>query len=1017
MPPILTKEQSLVTYNRDYITTLRKWKIAHLSATLSYDTTTNTKKCIHPPGWQRTTFTNSCFQPTKNAIIQITGINSNIIVVDIDGIEHPTNMHLIELCMASSKFYNKTKKGYHFFYKYTDAFSKSQSIKYDNDPTNSGLDLKSTNGCVYYGTYYIGNDLIKYENLQSEDITPMPPILTKELQALFTKSTKPNQRKTTKYPNTITNTTTDFPNTTIIDIATLDKLIACFPSTYFDNYNKWIEICFLIKQSNHTDPAFQLFYKYSKSVSKYSNISEDECRAKWNSIKYEPDFVFQEMLFIARSHHRKLFNTINLPWLTIQQQTFIPTTFNNQYLNYDFIYPYYETNKVLAIKSPYGTGKTHFISKLFENLEPNISVLFITPRVSLSYSHKQSFPQFFHYQNKTITEITDAKKLIIQLDSIYKLDNTKQTDQLQSNRKFIKEYLPIAEDLPIKPNNIIKYDIIALDEIESLLFHLSFEKLNSQHIFNILKRLCIDASKIIALDGDFSNRSHYFLNKLITNEQQMVILENEYQPPPKHFIFTNDQNKFYKQINDELTKGSKIVLICLTLEISEFFRAKYETKYKVVIHNSIQNDRIGLTNVNEYWKCDLLIYTSTVESGCDHNIPWFNNCFIILSNKGTTPRALMQMCNRVRQFSDNKVFCYTNGVPFYEFQIPYQFEEVKNTLFKNMLNDHGQLNYLDTILCYNEVETLNKQYFITILTQLILSKGHTYEYQRIDKPHNKKIQANIYNDIAKADSIMSEGDYNSVVTTIKQFNTPSNVMRDCYCSIKKYIVSKVWKIDIKAIDIEDIRKYYPKITKLLNYKFFNLYTKNNNKTSFKNVKLEYKINAIHNILRQFGITHQGKFDFSIECGVGAIGRARNKKENPNIISSQQYNDIRTVLMPVIKDKEFRFNFGLDKVTGEITNRQFLETLKKVISEFGFVIDVIDNITTIYEQNIKKTIHNNTYLIDLDNTIIELLNLTSRDYFDDIMNGVPSNFSDAYDDEKSNEDDDFESDEEYIDMDE
>jgi hypothetical protein len=52
------------------------------------------------------------------------------------------------------------------------------------------------------------------------------------------------------------------------------------------------------------------------------------------------------------------------------------------------------------------------------------------------------------------------------------------------------------------------------------------------------------------------------------------------------------------------------------------------------------------------------------------------------------------------------------------------------------------------------------------------------------------------------------------------------------------------------------------------------------------------------------------------------------------------------------------------------------------------------------------------------SIIELLNLTSRDYFDDIMNGVPSNFNeDVYDDEWSNEDDDFESDEEYIDMDE
>ena len=262
---------------------------------------------------------------------------------------------------------------------------------------------------------------------------------------------------------------------------------------------------------------------------------------------------------------------------------------------------------------------------------------------------------------------------------------------------------------------------------------------------------------------------------------------------------------------------------------------------------------------------------------------------------------------------------------------------------------------------------------------------------------------------------MSEGDYNSVVTTIKQFNTPANVMRDCYCSIKKYIVSKVWKIDIKAIDIEDIRKYYPKITKLLNYKFFNLYTKNNNKTSFKNVKLECKINAIHNILRLFGITHQGQFDFSIECGIGAIGRARNKKENPNIISSQQYNDIRTVLMPVIKDKEFRFNFGLDKVTGEITNRQFLETLKKVISEFGFVIDVVENIM---KDDNRKSMRGNTYVIDLDITIIELLNLSTRDYFDDIVNGVSSNFNEnVYDDEKSNDSEYFESDDEYIEMNE
>lgn len=1001
MPTIHSIDISANKHIKDYITIIRKWKIAHKSVILSYDNITNTKKCIHPPGWQLTTYPKSTFEPLKNAILQITGINSNIIVVDIDGIDHPTNQYLIILCMKSCKFYNKTKKGFHFFYQYTQLFSKSQSIKYANDTTNSGLDLKSTNGCVYYGTYNIGNNLIKYENLICEDIVPMPTELIKELQSIFTKSDKPlsNQRKTTKYPNLISNTTTDFPNTTIIDITTLDKLISCFPSNYFENYPKWIEICFLIKQSNHTEQAFQLFFKYSKSITKYANISEGECRAKWDSIKYEPNFVFQEMLFIARKHNKKVFNTINLPWINNQTPSYTPITFNSQYLPYDFIYPFYEANKILAIKSPYGTGKTQFISKLFENLNPNTSVLFITPRVSLSYSHQKSFPQFFHYQNKTLTEIKDATKLIIQLDSIYKLDNnTNNIDHLQQNRNFINAYLPTTTDIPSNTNKVAKYDIIALDEIESLLYHLSFEKLNTQRIFNVLTQLCTTASKIIALDGDFSNRSHFFLQKILTPEQTIVILENEYQPPPKHFIFTNDQEDFYTQLDTALKNKLKCTLICLTLETSEYFRTKYDSTYKVITHNSIQNDRQGLLDVNSYWQCDLLIYTSTVESGCDHNAKWFDNCYIILSNKGTTPRALMQMCNRVRHFNNSNISCYTNGVPFYEFQIPYQFDEIKNTVFASLLDTQGQLNYLDTILCYNELETLNKQFFITILTQLILLKGHTYEYKRNPKAQQTVIKSDIYTCIANADNLISDSDYNCAVNIFKQPTTTSENMRICYYSIKKYIVSKLWKIDIKALDLQDIKKYYPKISKLLNYKFFTKYNPNyntnitnSNKPSFKNIKLNRKITYIHTILHKFGIHHPGQFDFSIDCGIGASGRAKNKKENPNIINATQYNTIREELLPIIKDKQFRFTFNLDKITNdtEITPRQFLETIKKVINEFGFIIDVSQKFNKVVINNIPKTNYENTYFLDLDECILELFNLTSRDYFDDIVDGVPT----------------------------
>jgi hypothetical protein len=241
----------------------------------------------------------------------------------------------------------------------------------------------------------------------------------------------------------------------------------------------------------------------------------------------------------------------------------------------------------------------------------------------------------------------------------------------------------------------------------------------------------------------------------------------------------------------------------------------------------------------------------------------------------------MQMCNRVREYSNNEVMAYTNNVPFYEFQIPYQFDEVKNTAFRQMMTPNGTLNTLDTILCYNETETLNKEYFITILTQLLISKGHTYEYKRLENASHTKMKCDIHQEIAAADNIITEEDYLFLLRELRSTTITAEDMRTYYCMVKKYIVSKVWGINIKAIDKDDIKTYLPKITKLSNYKYFITFLGNQNKTSFKNVKLEKKINYVKDILRRFKITHQEDFEFSIDCGIGKEGRAVNKKENPN----------------------------------------------------------------------------------------------------------------------------------------
>jgi hypothetical protein len=955
--------------------------------------------CIPPPGWQHITYPKSVFNPSQNAIIQITGRDAGIIIIDIDGEQHHNNQILINICLQYCQFYNKTRKGYHFFFKYTDAFAKSHNIKYLDDPTNSGIDILSNGKCAYYGTYSINDTIIYYDNIRNDAVIDIPTTLIKELQALITKSGKSinQQRKTPKYPNIIT--TIDFPEQINIDIPTLDALLTCFPIKCFAAYDDWIRMAFIIKQSNHTTAALTLFHKYSRKVPQYSQVSIETCTQHWNTIPYTPEYVFQETLFLARQYNPKKFSEIKLPWIDFDNTLYTPITFNSQYLNYNEIINYYYSNKIIAIKSPYGTGKTKFLAKLFQE-EQIDKILFITPRVSLSYSTSQSFPAFQHYQNiPSGTPITSYNKLIIQLDSIYKLHthSTHTHNNLsigKNNEELFRKLFPALQDNALNDvsysSSIPQYDVIALDEIESLMYHLSFKALSTNHIFNILHTLCSNAKKIIALDGDFGNRSYQFLSNFGTPS----ILQNTYLPPSKHFIFTNDLHSFINQLDNDLAAGKNINLICMTLKSSEFFYQKYKDTYSTIIHNSIQNDKQCLANINTHWKVRLVIFTSTIESGCDFNIQWFHNSYIVLSNMATTPRALMQMSHRIRNFSNPTVNVFTNGVPFYEFQIPYQYDEIRIRM-ANMLNKKSlDLTPLETILAYNETETLNKNYFITILCNLLRQKGHTYEYKRISKPKSIKMNSNLNQDIADADSITSEQDYKSIVQLIRLPITPGKDMRTCFCAIKKYLIAKLWNLQINTIDIKDVRMYYPKINKLLNYKFFiRFIAKPTN--SWNNTKIAKKIKYIQDILSAFGIRHQDDFTFSIDCGISSIGRKQNYKENPLIINYDRYKAITTAFLPTIKSQDFRFVFNLGKLEDELSDRKILEIIKKIINEFGFVLHVIKKFTTIIEKGKKKTIHNNLYLIDLDEPLIDLFNRETRIYYDEIQDEELAGFIDIY----------------------
>jgi hypothetical protein len=964
---------------QDYIQKLNQYKIPHISVTMSYDTSTNKKCCIHPYGWEKLTFEKSIYNPIKNALIQLTGKNSNIIAVDIDGLEHIVNQDLVKLCKKTCTFYNKTRKGYHFIYKYNDSFPNCRSFKYINDPSNSGFDIKSSGGCIYYGSYYINNNLIKYENIIADDIVEMPLELITEIHKILG-TTKTKSKKYINNP--ITDRTSDFPLTTLVTITTLDKLLQCFKLSHFNNYNEWFMMCFYIKHLNNTNQALDLFIKYSKKVLSYSNTPLYEYQKKWLSIKYTPSFDVSGFFYIARRENTHFFNKIHFEWIDIPKSLFNSIKINSQYLQYHDLLSYHLDNKILAIKSPYGSGKTQFLSKLIDNHYQDKKVLFITNRITLSYALYKDFKNFAHYLDKTISDLNKCDKLIIQLDSLYKIDpNTSLTEFINDDQPtfdHIKQFIAFDEI------NINNYDLIALDECESLLYHLSYSKLNSHHIFNILLTLCKNANKIIALDGDFSDRSYYFLNQ-INNQQKPIVIENEYKGTSKHFIFSNNQDKFEEEIDTMLKQDQNIVIICMTVKQSEYYYKKYKDHYSTIIHNSIQNDKESLKNINEYWiNARLLIYTSTIESGCDFNQEWFHKCFIVLSDMATTPRALMQMISRIRKYKNPNITVFNNCVQFYEFQFPYTFTEIKNGMYKSLCNSDGHLGLLDTILCYNHLETINKNYFITILTKLIREKGYTYEYIKDTKPKIINISNTIYEDIANSKPIVDNDEYTQIMDIIKENNVTDKELREYYFMISKYFMRQVWNFDDDEIDTNTVKKYLPKIQTLFNYKKFIRFNSKNIST-YKNDFI-MKINYVRDILTKFNIHHQDDFNMSIEYGLSIEGRKRLKYENKNKLTQEQFQEVIKSLQPTLVNNSFRQTFELKKISNGInmTDRECLECIKKVINTFGFVLIVSHDTKRTKNNDTLKKIQYNEYFINLDTCIIDTFNKQLFEYIDNFV---------------------------------
>ena len=100
---------------------------------------------------------------------------------------------------------------------------------------------------------------------------------------------------------------------------------------------------------------------------------------------------------------------------------------------------------------------------------------------------------------------------------------------------------------------IPKYDLIIIDEIESILSHFDAPtfKGTSRDVFNWMSEIIKNSNKMIVLDGDIKNRTHNFLNYFGNS----INIHNTIKINKKKLTITTDTNKYYNSIIDDIKQA------------------------------------------------------------------------------------------------------------------------------------------------------------------------------------------------------------------------------------------------------------------------------------------------------------------------------------------------------------------------------------------------------------------------------------------------------------------------------
>jgi hypothetical protein len=789
------------------------------------------KKEMKPPSeWQLITKTTIDKKHNAVMIRNKTKLSdgSYLYIIDLDNkqdVEGITGIDYFRNYCRETKTHFKTftqitgNNGIHYYFRTfnTDLINNGPIVGLEVDGIKRQIDI--VNGLIsepsQYGT---GDNIKKYEfryiTDNINDIALLPPaiedlILNHKTKKEVKEDKKPNYTKLIKQ--------TFEPNY---------KLLDELEDEFHSGYERWRNMAFFMKNLNYTSDDF-----IRMSMGK-DFISESECLKMWNNTKLKDDIteaylyarlketkpeVFSSLKFkfdfpitkfindddIIKMSQRRL---INLETNSNLDDMNDPLTFNvNKFFKSDI--------KSLSIKSPYDTGKTTLIEKIFKKYEPK-KILWLSYRKTLTNDILGSFAENYNFKGYQSKDYS-ADRLIIQLESLNKL----------------KPHMMFCDD----EYDIPSYDLVIIDEVESILNHFNHMtfKGKERDTFNWMVEIIKVSKKMIVLDGDIDDRTYNFLNHFGPS----INIVNDIKINKKSFIIMTNKEVYYKKIIHDIQYNKKVVIVsmsstqCDKIMEDENFKVAFTNK-KVLVYtgSSGDNTKDDLKDVKTNWAdCDVLIYSPTIESGVNFDMEHFDSIYGIICENSTTQRAFCQMLSRVRKIKEKNIWVlnmnYKLDVNEIDDNNKYYYDEVKNLLInlnvvemKEVINNgkiKKELDFYDSNYIFNKIESLykNNYYFLGHLKKILISKGHSFQLDMTTYKEQKKKKDD--DDKEKIEDILlSVDDINSL-----EYEKLLIIQAECQATeldklkIKKYVFKKSLGVDILNQELIDnyefstIKKY------------------------------------------------------------------------------------------------------------------------------------------------------------------------------------------------------------------